>query len=561
MQQQSIVLVGVGGTGLSSLAYLFHDLWYTNIVGIDAYASEITNKLEQYGIPVIIWRGEYQVQQNDIVIYSDAAELAPEVQAAHQKTLHNQKRVFPPLTYFQFLGEISKYFTTISIAGTHGKSTTTALTWTSLAKHHPDFWLAICGAGVTPRQGKNYLSNPQYTTEIKKIVDHILFPKGQNIEAIIKKYLFVIEADEYNYHFLHLDTDYALITNIELDHADVYSNFKNYLDTFLQFAHKVKQKIFLLPDAPGINSFLKAQSSDSNANKTSNYSPNKEITLHSSSQQNMIFQVHAWKHETEGVTKIIKANEQTFSFSHLLGAHNHANASLAFACSHYLCKPTRSPLDKEGGLLVMKDLEASLIKSLSTFSWLRRRGELLGHNKHGVPIISDYGHHPTELASTLRALQEKYVLPLSEGKGAEGWGEITCIFQPHQARRVMEFRDDFTEILQKFDTCIIYDIYAARENLEELIQQSQISHNRHSSDLIAPWTKWTKMNKSYPKSPHFPNLSSFSNLWHLFAKYSWWIYTTDFKDIKNTLDTTTEGVIIIFTAGNLDWEVRKWIWI
>jgi UDP-N-acetylmuramate--alanine ligase len=100
---------------------------------------------------VIIGHDTYQVQQDDMVIYSDAAAESPEVLAAHAKALHNHKRVFPPMSLFQFWGELSKYMQTIAIAGTHGKSTTTALTATALAQHHPKFGLGIVGAPVNQR--------------------------------------------------------------------------------------------------------------------------------------------------------------------------------------------------------------------------------------------------------------------------------------------------------------------------------------------------------------------------------------------------------------------------
>ena len=99
---------------------------------------------------------------------------------------------------------------------------------------------------------------------------------------------------------------------------------------------------------------------------------------------------------------------------------------------------------------------------------------------------------------------------------------------------MIEFRENFTETLQKFDTTIIYDIYAARENLEELKEQF---HHKSFLDSI----------------------NSFKELWEQFAHVSWWNYTTNFSEIKNILEITNEGIIIIFTAGDLDREVRKWI--
>ena len=88
----------------------------------------------------------------------------------------------------------------------------------------------------------------QHHQDITTILDHIVDPKKVGAEHLCKKYLFVIEACEYNYQFLSLDLDIAGITNIELDHADVYGTFENYLDTFIKFCKKVKTKIITLSD-------------------------------------------------------------------------------------------------------------------------------------------------------------------------------------------------------------------------------------------------------------------------------------------------------------------------
>ena len=556
---QHIVLVWVGWTGMSSLAFLFHDLWYTNLIGIDQHESELTKKLASHGIDIIIWHGTYQVQQHDLVIYSDAAANSPEVKAAKAKVLNNNKRVFPPMTYFQFLWELSKYFTTVSVAGTHGKSTTTSLTASACYEHVPHFGLGIVWATVTQRWGKNYLLNSKHTQFVKNIIDHIISPKAEPIGNIMKQLLFVVEADEFNQHFLYLDTDYAIITNIELDHADVYGTFENYLETFIQFANNVRHQIFVLPEAKWIKQFcLKSK---------------VETSRHAEEETQLTTWASPIYH-----SKIIEAHYHQFDFQHLLGSHNHSNASLALTCTKNLIETTDVPLDKGGAPqdCGVGDLESTIKTTLSTFKGLRRRGELLWHNEYHVPIISDYWHHPTELASTLVALLEKYPDQ-----------KITCIFQPHQARRVFEFRDEFVDVLQKFDTCIIYDIYAARENFNELKSQFstlEFSHEvsrhteektqsttwvspdnhsknietyRHPRDLDVPWTDWMEHSKS--ESPDFSTLTSINDLWHLLATHSSWTYTTDFNDIKNTLSSTSEGVIIIFSAGNLDRNVRKYL--
>ncbi len=111
----NIVLVGVGGTGVSALAGLFHELGYKNLVGIDGAESELTQQLQTQGVKVIIGHGSYKVQPDDKVIYSAATTQSPEVLAAQDSMFDNHKRVFPPMLYAQFLGEISKYMCTVAV--------------------------------------------------------------------------------------------------------------------------------------------------------------------------------------------------------------------------------------------------------------------------------------------------------------------------------------------------------------------------------------------------------------------------------------------------------------
>ena len=116
----NIVLIWAWWTGISSLWFLFTQLWYNNIIWIDSTESQITKALQSNGVKVILWHGVYQVQAGDLVIYSDAAPQAPEVIQTKERVLQEVKWARPPLSYFQFLWEISKLFETISIAGTHG---------------------------------------------------------------------------------------------------------------------------------------------------------------------------------------------------------------------------------------------------------------------------------------------------------------------------------------------------------------------------------------------------------------------------------------------------------
>ncbi|HCB51479.1 TPA: hypothetical protein DEP21_02790 [Patescibacteria group bacterium] len=148
------------------------------------------------------------------------------------------------MNYFQFLGEISKYFTTIGITGTNGKSSATALTLYG-AKDFSNFGLGILGALTPDFNNESYLINQSNKDEIKSIFTKILTGKTST-PIDHKKLLFIVEACEYKRHFLNLDLDYAAITSLEFDHADYYKDFDDYKNAFKEMLTKLKKKCFVL---------------------------------------------------------------------------------------------------------------------------------------------------------------------------------------------------------------------------------------------------------------------------------------------------------------------------
>ena len=143
-----IVFLGGAWAGLSALVNIFFDLGFKDIIVVDKYKSEISDKLEKKWIKVIIWEWKYDFLQEDIVIYSDAVVNSQDF----QKIKANTK-----FSYFDFVSEISKRFQTISIAGTHGKTSTTAMLIASLKKVDFDkLWLGIVWGFVVDLDNKNY---------------------------------------------------------------------------------------------------------------------------------------------------------------------------------------------------------------------------------------------------------------------------------------------------------------------------------------------------------------------------------------------------------------------
>ncbi len=282
----NIVLVWAGWTGMSGIAGILQELWFTNIICIDSKQSQLTDKLQARWLQTIIWHWQYQIDKNDSIIYSEAAANSPEVFLAKEIS-KKEKKIMLIMNYFQFLGEISKYFLTIWITWSNGKSSTSALTiyW---AKDLDNFGLWILWALVPDFQNQSYLINNNHKAEIKNIFDKILTGRSkEKIEA--KKLLFIVEACEYMRHFLYLDLDYATITNIEYDHADYFKSFEDYKKAFKEMLHKLKHNCFV------INWFL---------------------------QQNPEFKIFE---------NIIEIQEEKSDFKYIFGPHTNINASITKA--------------------------------------------------------------------------------------------------------------------------------------------------------------------------------------------------------------------------------------
>jgi len=345
----NIVLVWAGGTGMSGVAGILHDLWYTNLVCIDANQSQLTDNLKKKGIKVIIGHGKYEVSIKDAIIYSEATANSVEVLESRKLITKHQLMMFR-MNYFQFLGEISKYFTTIGITGTNGKSSTTALAIYA-AQDLPQFGLGILGALVPDFDNQSYLINPDHKTEIKWIFNHIFTGKPKsNIDGKMKDLVFVVEACEYKRHFLNLDLDYAAITSMEFDHADYYKDFDDYKSAFTEMLSKLKQKAVVLAG------FLE---------RFPEFLPYAD--------------------------KIEEIQEESHNFEHIFGPHVNKNASL--------CDALLSKIDPKFTIHHPK---------LKAFKGLRRRLEYLGETNKWARLFSDYGHMASSIGFGFEALKTRF---------------------------------------------------------------------------------------------------------------------------------------------------------
>ncbi len=335
-----LIFLGWWWSWLSALVNIFYDIWFKDILVIDKTESEITEKLKNKWIKTIIWEWKYDFQPEDIIIYSDAVVNSKDF----QNTKNNKK-----FSYFEFIWEISKRFQTISIAGTHGKTSTTAMSLaTSKKLNFQDLALWIVGWFVKELDNKNYYVNTKIKNEIKEIFEKILSPKWARPTNLFKKFFFIVEADEFNRHFLLLDSYISLITKVDHDHKDIYPTEKDYLEAFKLFILKTRKKVFTTD-----KNFLEKIKLPSNQINLVN--PSNSIS----------FEYIFWKHMIQNASLVLELFKQLWF------------------------------------------QENQILKAISSFKWVWRRQEYLW-KINNLEIYSDYAHHPVEISSTYKAFKENF---------------------------------------------------------------------------------------------------------------------------------------------------------
>jgi UDP-N-acetylmuramate--alanine ligase len=291
-----------------------------------------------------------------------------------------------------------KGYESIAIAGSHGKTTTTSM----IAKI---FTVAM--------------QSPTY------VVGGKVLSTDENSDLGEGKHL-IAEADESDGSFIHLQPDVAVLTNIDDDHLVHYdNNFENLLSSFVRFSENVP-----------FYGYLIINTDDKNIKKISKRISRKQISFGKSSHANYQIQDPSYNNGWQFFK--IKKNEKIYKFKiQLPGLHNVYNAAAAIAVSM-----------EEG--IPLKAIKEGIAK----FSGVGRRYE-----KHEIYIkpsykvlIDDYGHHPIEVLSTIKAYKEEF--PKSRS---------LMIFQPHRFSRTAQLFDDFIKVLKKVDSVVLLDIYAASE--------------------------------------------------------------------------------------------------
>ncbi len=396
---RSAHLVGVCGSGMKALAELLASSGWA-VSGSDHNASEATvAALAHRGLRIHPGhQGRFLADQTDVLVYSPA--VGPENAERRQA----RRRGIPQLSYSQMLGALMRNRTGVCLAGTHGKSTTTAMTGCILTA-------AGLAAAVV------------IGAEVREIGISGWAGSGEH---------FVVESCEFQRSFLDLSPTYAAILGIEADHFDCYPHFDETIAAFAEFAHRVPGSGRLLISAGCEASKAACVAAGAPLETFSVESPGVEFPgdWHAADLRSTV----------EGTRFRVFRQGNFFAEISLRipGVHNVANALAAAAVSH------------------AAGAEPAVIReALREFPGICRRFEPVG-SWRGVTLIDDYAHHPTAVTATLRTARERF-------PDRRLW----CVFQPHQVSRTKALMAEFAASLTGADQLLLAPVFAAREDVHD----------------------------------------------------------------------------------------------
>jgi UDP-N-acetylmuramate--alanine ligase len=339
--RRRVHVVGIGGTGLSAIARVLHERGEA-VSGSDQTANSLTESLARDGVPVAIGHRAEHAAGADLVLVSSAVRQDnPEIAAARQAGV-------PVLRREEFLGELTAGLRTVAVAGTHGKTTTTALAAWILqrADRQPGYILG----GVSPDLGGNGAAG------------------GGSV--------FVIEADEYDHAFLGLHPAIAVVTNVEYDHPDLFPTPAVYREAFEAFVELVEERLIVCREDP------------------------VAATL---SRQGVPRETYGWTSEADWHVADVRPNSA--GGSDFLAFHRETSLGLIrtrLAGRHNV-------LNVLGAMAGVDSFDVPLPEmrqALTEFQGVERRFTILGEAA-GVMVIDDYAHHPTEIRATLEAVRSR----------------------------------------------------------------------------------------------------------------------------------------------------------
>ena len=392
-----IHFVGIGGVGMNGIAEVLLNLGY-QVSGSDLSDNAATQRLQKLGATIYVGHAESHLKHADAVVVSTAVSSDnPEVLAARSRNI-------PVVPRAVMLAELMRLKQGIAVAGTHGKTTTTSLTASVLARGGLDPTFVIGGK---------------------------LNSSGTNAKLGSGEFI-VVEADESDASFLHLHPILAIVTNIDADHMETYGHdFARLQQAFVDFIEHLPfyGRAMLCVDDVHVREIMPRIS--------------KPITTYGFSEDAQIRAVNV-RHQDGKMRFTALCRHNTIPVDlditlNLPGMHNVLNSLAAIAVA-----------------LEVGVAESAIVAALAEFEGVGRRfqryGEIPLAGGGSFTLVDDYGHHPVEMAATLSAV-----------RGAFAGRRLVLAFQPHRYTRTRDLFEDFVKILGSVDALLLAEVYAAGE--------------------------------------------------------------------------------------------------
>lgn len=401
--------VGIGGIGMSGIAEILNNLGY-RVQGSDVSEGANLDRLRKLGVQVTVGHAADNIRDTSVVILSSAVKQDnPEVIAARAARI-------PIVRRSEMLAELMRLKMTVSVAGTHGKTTTTSLMAAlfDVAQLAP----TVINGGIINSYGTN-----------------ARLGAGDWM---------VVEADESDGTFVKLPSTIAIVTNIDPEHLDYFGTFDNLKATFQQFVENIPFYGFgvLCIDHPEVQALI-------------GKIRDRRIISYGMSPQADVRAVQI-KRDTNGQRFDIEVAGGEYVIEDVVlpmhGEHNIRNALAVAAVG-----------------LELKMSVDTIKKAFAGFGGVKRRFTKTGEAE-GVTVIDDYGHHPVEIAATLKAARESLGEPLKDGGG----GRVIAVVQPHRYTRLRDLFSQFCTCFNDADVVIVTHVYSAGEEPIEGISRDTL---------------------------------------------------------------------------------------
>ncbi|MGQ3675195.1 UDP-N-acetylmuramate--L-alanine ligase [Xanthobacter sp. TB0139] len=418
-----IHFVGIGGIGMSGIAEVLHNLGYT-VQGSDAAENANVKRLRDLGITVHIGHDAAHMEEAAVLVVSSAIRRDnPELVAARARRL-------PVVRRAEMLAELMRLKSCVSIAGTHGKTTTTSMVATLLDAG--GFDPTVINGGIINAYGTNArLGDGNWM---------------------------VVEADESDGTFLKLPTEVAVVTNIDPEHLDHFKTFEKVQEAFESFVENLPFYGFAVMciDHPVVQALV-GRIEDRRI-ITYGENPQADVRVINLDLKGGITKFDVvFRNRAEGTTHELKGLRLPMP-----GKHNALNATAAIAVARELGIP-----------------DARIVEAISQFGGVKRRFTRTGE-WNGVAIFDDYGHHPVEISAVLHAAR------------AATDGRVIAVVQPHRYSRLQSLFDEFCTCFNDADHVIVAPVYAAGEaplegaDRDHLVAGLQAHGHRSATALEGP---------------------------------------------------------------------------